>query len=157
MLTRWDPFDEMERLTGRIFGGGGERQRMFAPMVDVFEDDDNIELRAELPGLKPNEVEIDVTDNVLTLSGERKLEHDEEREGYRKIERSYGRFSRSFTLPRNIDTENIKAEMNEGVLSLTLPKREVQKARRIEVKAEKKLGEGGEKEKGKKKDVEVRA
>jgi HSP20 family protein len=130
---------------------------MFAPMVDVFEDDDNIELRAELPGLKPNEVEIDVTDNVLTLSGERKLEHDEEREGYRKIERSYGRFSRSFTLPRNVDTENIKAEMNEGVLSLTLPKREVQKARRIEVKAEKKLGEGGEKEKGKKKDVEVRA
>lgn len=156
MLTRWDPFDEMERLTGRFFGGGERRERMFAPMVDVFENDDSIELRAELPGLKPNEIEIDVTDNVLTLSGERKLEHDEEREGYRKIERSYGRFSRSFTLPRNIDTENIKAEMNEGVLSLTLPKREEQKARRIEVKAEKKLGEG-EKEKGKKKDVEVRA
>lgn len=155
MLTRWDPFDEMERLTGRFFGGG-ERQRMFAPMVDVFENDDSIELRAELPGIKPEEIEIDLTDNVLTLSGERKLEHDEEREGYRKIERSYGRFSRSFTLPRNVDQENIKAEMNEGVLSLCLPKREVQKARRIEVGGEGKLGEG-KKEEPQKKEVEVRA
>lgn len=156
MLTRWDPFDEMERLTGRFFGGG-ERQRMFAPMVDVFESDDSIELRAELPGIKPEEVEVDITDNVLTLSGERKLEHDEEREGYRKIERSYGRFSRSFTLPRNIDQDNIKAEMNHGVLSLTLPKREEQKARRIEVTGAGQLGEGEKKEEPKKKEVEVRA
>lgn len=132
MLTRWDPFDEMERLTSRFFGMP-ERPKMFAPVVDVFEKDDAIELRAELPGVKPEQIELDVTDNVLTLSGERKLEHEDEREGYRRIERSYGQFSRSFTLPPNIDKDNIKAEMNDGVLRLTLPKRETHRGRRIEV------------------------
>lgn len=151
MLTRWNPFEEMERLTGHVFGGR-DLERQFSPMVDIFESDDQIELRAELPGVKPEELEIDLTDNLLTLSGERKLEHDEEREGYRRIERSYGRFTRSFALPRHIDQENIKAEMNEGVLSLTIPKREAQKARRIEIgggqESRKRMDVGAESKKG---------
>lgn len=135
-ITRWDPFEEMERLTGRFLGGNEPKAgQVLAPAVDVFEDDDRIELKAELPGLKPEDVQIDVHDNVLTLSGERRLEREEDREGYRRIERSYGRFSRSFTLPRHVDQDNIRAEMREGVLSLTLPKREQQRGRRIDVQS----------------------
>ena len=142
MLTRWDPFDERERLTSRFFGErGSEPQRELSPAVDVFETDDHIEVRAELPGMKPENVQIDVSDGVLTLCGERKLEHEEEREGYRRIERSYGRFSRSFTLPKNVDQQNIAAEMNEGVLRLKLPKREEQQARRIQIGAGAREGE----------------
>lgn len=147
MLTRWDPFDEMDRLTGRFFRDSSREQRGFAPSVDIFENDGEIELRAELPGVKSEDVHLDVTDNVLTVSGERKLEHEEEREGYRRIERSYGKFTRSFTLPRNVDQENIRAEMREGILHVTLPKREEQKARRIEIgggKEEKKEVRKGE-------------
>lgn len=133
MLTRWDPFDEMERLTGRFFREPREEERGFAPRVDIFENDGEIELRAELPGVKAEDVHLDITDNVLTLSGERRLEHEEKREGYRRIERSYGSFSRSFTLPRNVSADQIRADMREGVLHVTLPKREEQKARRIQI------------------------
>lgn len=133
-LTRWDPFEEMERLTGRFLGGQEPRQQaMLAPAVDVFEDDDRIELRAELPGLSAEEVQIELHDGVLTLSGERRLDREEEREGYRRIERSFGRFTRSFTLPRHVDQDNVRAEMRNGVLCLTLPKREPQRGRRIDV------------------------
>lgn len=144
MLARWDPFDEMERLTSRFFGDRSRREeRELSPAVDVFEKDEEIELRVELPGLKPEEVQIDVTDGVLTVSGERKLEHDEEREGYRRIERSYGRFVRSFTLPQNVDQDDVQAAMEHGVLRLTLPKREVQRGRRIQIGAgEQKAAEG---------------
>ncbi len=157
MLTRWDPFDEMDRLTGRFFGERDRRmQRELSPAVDVFENDDQIELRVELPGMKPEDIQIDLSDDVLTLCGERKLEHDEEREGYRRIERSYGRVSRSFTLPKNVDQKNIAAEMKEGVLHLTLPKREEQQARRIQIGS----GEGAVRsvgvEKGEKKGVEAK-
>jgi HSP20 family protein len=141
-ITRWDPFEEMERLTGRLRGANEPRgSQLLAPAVDVFESDDRIEVTAELPGLKPEDIRIDLHDNVLTLSGERKLEKEEEREGYRRIERSYGQFTRSFTLPRHVDQDNIRAEMREGVLSLTLPKREQQRGRRIDVKSS---GEAGE-------------
>lgn len=137
MLTRWDPFGDIDRLTHRIFG---ERSNESFPnmgsalAVDVFETDGAIELRAEMPGLRPEDVKIDVTDNVLTLSGERRLENEEKREGYRRIERSYGSFTRSFTLPRHVDAENIQAELKDGVLHVCLPKKEEEKSRKIEVK-----------------------
>lgn len=135
MLARWDPLDEIERLTGRFFGDRRSRMEQLTPAVDVFEKDDAIELRVELPGIKAEDVEIDLTDNVLTLCGERKLEHEEEREGYRRIERSFGRFERSFTLPPNVSADDIQAEMSQGVLRLTLPKREEQRGRKIQIGA----------------------
>ena len=128
------------------------------PAVDVFEKDDAIELRVELPGIKAEDVEIDLTDNVLTLCGERKLEHEEEREGYRRIERSYGRFERSFTLPPNVSADDIQAEMSQGVLHLTLPKREAQRGRKIQIGAGAEGAEaGGKVEVEKKKKGERRA
>lgn len=147
-LRRWDPFEEMDRLTSRFLGGNEPQAgQMMAPAVDVFEDEDRLELKAELPGVKPEDVSIDVNDNVLTLSGERRLDREEEREGYRRIERSYGRFTRSFTLPRYVDQDNIRAEMREGILCLTLPKREQARGRRIDVQQ---MGEGESHEIGRK-------
>ena len=139
MLTRWDPFGEMERLTSRFFGSGEEGfvgRRNMQPWVDVYETDATIELRAELPGMKRGDVRVDISDNVLTISGERKLEHEEERDNYRRIERSYGQFSRSFTLPRTVDAENAKAELREGVLCVILQKREQPKTKQIAVAGE---------------------
>lgn len=134
MLARWDPFEEMDWLTRSFFGDGNRRmERELTPAVDVFETDEELELRVELPGMKPGDVQIDIRDGVLTVSGERRLEHDEEREGYRRIERSYGRFSRSFTLPRHVDQEKVEAQMESGVLRLSLPKREEQRGRRIQI------------------------
>jgi HSP20 family protein len=134
-LNRWDPFEEMERLTGRFMGPRDSRfAQVLSPAVDVFESDDRIEVKAELPGLNAKDIHIDINDNVLTLSGERHLDREEEREGYRRIERSYGRFARSFTLPRYVDQDNVRAEMRDGVLCLTLPKREQQRGRKIDVK-----------------------
>ncbi len=150
-LTRWDPFEEMERLTTRYFEPflHWRQGRQMTPAVDIFETDKNIELRVELPGLKPEDVKIDLSENTLTLSGERKLEHEEKREGYHRIERSFGSFSRSFTLPRNVDKESIQAEMKSGVLCLTLPKREAEKPQRISVRSLEEETREKEKEQGK--------
>jgi HSP20 family protein len=135
MLARWDPFEEMDRLTNRVFGEHpwffGRRSAQ--PVVDVFETDEAIELCAELPGMRAEDVKIDITDNVLSVSGERKLEKEENREGYRRIERSYGSFERSFTLPHNVDQDHINAELRDGVLRLTVPKREQPKPKRVEI------------------------
>jgi HSP20 family protein len=147
MLTRWDPFADIDRLTSRLFG---ERERRgllgmgtsIEPAVDVFETDGAIELRAEVPGLTAEDVHIDLNDNVLTLSGERRLQNDETREGYRRIERSYGRFERSFSLPRHVDPENIEASLSNGILVVKLPKREEEAKRTIGIKSE---GEGEKK------------
>jgi HSP20 family protein len=134
MLTRWDPFSDIDRISHRIFGERGS-QPGTSLAVDVFETEDEIELCCEMPGLKPEDVKIDVTDNVLTLTGERRLENEDKREGYRRIERTYGSFSRSFTLPRHVDAENIQAELTDGVLHVKLPKQEEEKSRKVEVKA----------------------
>ena len=145
MLARWDPFGEIDRLTSRLFGerrmAGFGLGAAMEPAVDVFETDDAIELVAEVPGMKQEDVHIDLRENVLTLSGERRLENEETREGYKRIERTYGRFERSFTLPRNVDAEHIQAELANGVLRLKLPKHEEEKTRTIEVKAVEAKGE----------------
>ena len=103
------------------------------PAIDVRETEDCFEFTAELPGLTKDEVEITIEDKVLTLSGERKFEGDEERNGYHRIERAYGSFSRSFTLPNEVDQEKVKAVFENGLLAVSIPKAEQVKPRKIEI------------------------
>ncbi len=133
MLTRWDPFAELSRLQNDLHRVRGEARLGFNPAVDIFEEEDAIVLSAELPGMKAEDVHVHVENQVLTLSGERKLEREEQKEGYHRVERSYGTFTRSFTLPKHVDAENIEAKLEDGVLRLRLPKRAPAERRRIEV------------------------
>jgi HSP20 family protein len=136
-LSRWDPFGEMQRITDQMFRPlfGGEERRTFAPAVDIYEDADAITVKAEVPGIKPEDVNISVENNVLTLSGERKLERSEEREGYHRIESSYGSFTRSFVLPESCNADEVEADMTEGILTLRIPKKAEIAPKRIPVKA----------------------
>jgi len=145
-IIRQDPFRDLLRLAGfdhpayRAEGPDLERgERMalstWTPHVDIFEDNEGILLKVELPEVAAKDVEILCEGNTLTLRGERKLEKSDQREGYTRIERSYGSFSRSFTLPTTIDLEHIAAETRDGVLRVTLPKRAETKPRQIKVQA----------------------
>jgi HSP20 family protein len=136
ILSRWDPFGEMQRLTDQVVRSwtGETPARSFAPAVDIYEDDDAIVVSAELAGVKPEDVHIDVENNVLTLSGERKLEREEKREGYHRIESLHGNFARSFALPDTADAEKVEADMNEGILTVRIPKKPETTHKRIEVK-----------------------
>lgn len=144
-LVRWNPFSELERVQremNRLFADTADRftgseapsLARWTPAVDIFEEDDRIVLTAELPGLRREDVRVDVEDRTMTISGERKLENDTRQENYSRIERVYGQFSRSFTLPQTVDAEKISAEMHEGVLRVIMLKREESKPRQIEVK-----------------------
>ena len=99
----------------------------------LYEKDGNIVLKAELPGVDPKDVDVRVENNLLTLRGERKFDNEVKRDSYHRVERAYGAFSRSFTLPNVVDTGNIKAEYRDGVLHMTLPKREEAKPRQIQI------------------------
>jgi HSP20 family protein len=126
----------MQRLTDQMFrawGAPAERQG-FAPAVDIFEDDDAITVRAELPGVNPEDVRIEVDNNVLTISGERKLEREEQREGYHRIESSYGVFTRSFALPESVDPTKVEAEIDQGILTVRIAKKPEVAPKRIQVK-----------------------
>ena len=105
----------------------------FVPAVDIREEEDKYILDAELPGMKKEDVHIEVKDGVLTLSGERKFENEEKRDDYTRIERSYGSYQRTFTLPDHVDEEKIEAAYSEGVLTIVLPKGEEAKPKQIEV------------------------
>ena len=136
MLTRFDPFAELNRLQDQMFRWNQtspSRELGFRPTVDIFEDEAAIKVTAELAGVKPDDVKIEVENNVLTLRGERKLEHEERAEGYHRVERSYGQFSRSFALPDTVDSEKIDAAFKDGVLKLTLPKRPAAQKKEIKV------------------------
>jgi HSP20 family protein len=136
LLTNWDPFSEMYRLQEEIGRrrGSDAGKLTFRPAVDIHEDAEAITLTAEVPGMKPDDIKVEVENDILTLSGERKLEHEENKENYHRIERSYGSFTRSFSLPDNVDTENVHAEKNDGVLTIKLMKKEKPAAKRIAVK-----------------------
>lgn len=134
MLSRWDPFSEISRLQGDLNRLWGESRAGFQPAVDIFEEEGAIVMKAEVPGMKAEDLHVNVENGVLTLSGERKLENEEQREGYHRIERSYGSFTRSFVLPKTVDGESIDASLDGGLLTLRLPKREAAQPRRIEVK-----------------------
>lgn len=145
-IVRYDPFrelrglqDEMNRLFSSTFSRSSSDEQMYGsawnPSVDIFENKDNIVLEAELPGLKPEDVDISIENNVLTISGERKFEKKDEGDNFHRVERSYGSFTRSFTLPPTVNAEDATAEFENGILHLTLAKREEAKPRRIEIKA----------------------
>lgn len=114
-------------------GGVGTLRDGWMPAVDVRETDDSFLFTAELPGLSKEEVSITFEDNVLTLAGERKFESEESKNEFRRIERSYGRFTRSFTLPREVDGEKVEAKYGSGILTVTVPKTEKSKPRKIEI------------------------
>lgn len=136
-LSRWDPFGEMQRLTEQMLRGWGDLEgRAFAPAVDVYEDADAIYLKAELPGIKADDVSIDVENHVLTIRGQRRLEREDKREGYRRIESSYGAFTRSFALPESAVTDKVEAEMEDGLLKLRIPKEAEATTKRITVKSQ---------------------
>lgn len=147
-IVRWEPFrdlvslqDRMNRLFDESFrgvsrGAGEEDWALggsWAPAVDIFEHEGNIVLKAELPGVDSKDVDVRVENNVLTLRGERKFDSEVKKESYHRVERAYGAFSRSFTLPTVVDTDHIKAEFKDGVLRLTLPKREEAKPKQITI------------------------
>jgi HSP20 family protein len=129
MLVRWTPFNEMTRLQQNLDSlfGTATRERVsgFTPSVDVTEDDQKHELHADLPGVKLEDLDIQVDKNVLTIKGERKLE--------KKGERVAGAFSRAFTLPKHVDVEKIGASLKDGVLTVTLPKRPEAQPRQIKI------------------------
>lgn len=108
-------------------------RRTWLPAVDIVETEDAFVATADLPGLKKGDIDVSIEDSVLTVSGERKFENAEEKGTYRRVERSYGTFRRSFTLPRSVDAGKVEAKFKDGVLSLTLPKSEVAKGRKIAV------------------------
>jgi HSP20 family protein len=143
-IVKYDPFrelrnlqDDMTRLFTGVSPSGFNREEMmhgaWSPSVDIYEEKDNLVLEAELPGMKRDDFELTIENNVITLSGERKFEKKTEGDNYHRVERSYGSFTRSFTLPQNVTADGAKAEFNNGILNVTLPKREETKARKIEV------------------------
>ena len=137
MLVRWDPFEEMNRLHDHFFSGKGLSKQAFRVAVDIREEDDAFYVDAEVPGLSVEEIKVDVEKNVLTLSGERNFEKEETKDKYRRVERQYGSFTRSFSLPETVDAENISADLEAGVLQLRLPKKEAPTPRKISVNASK--------------------
>ncbi len=108
-------------------------RRTWLPAVDIYENDDAFVATADLPGLKKDDIDVSIEDNVLTVSGERKFEHSEEKGTFRRVERSYGTFRRSFTLPRGVEPAKVEARFEDGVLTLSLPKSDVAKSRKIAV------------------------
>jgi len=152
MLTRWEPFgsirrrgnvwnelttmqQEMNRLFDEFFG---EQRTEFGesawlPVVDVSENEAELSVRAELPGMTQEDIELNLQDNVLTITGEKKKDIQQDKENFHRIERSFGSFRRSFTLPCSVKSEEISASFKDGVLKITLPKKEEAKPQKIEV------------------------
>ena len=147
-IVRYDPFrdlrtlqEEVNRLFStnltRAFGDDeGIGRGAWAPSVDIYENKDQIVLEAELPGMKQEDFDLTIENNVITLRGERRFEKTDESDNYHRVERSYGAFTRSFTLPQTVSADEAHAEYSNGVLRVTLPKREETKSRRIEVTGE---------------------
>src|SRR5919201_6547683 len=142
--TRWDPFrdlmsiqNELNRLFGRTWSSGEETESAGAwvPALDVYETGDRYVVSVELPGIDPDAVEVSVEDSTLTIKGERQFTYkDVNDDQFRRIERRYGAFSRSLTLPQTADSENVSASFDRGVLTIEVPKREEAKPRKIVVK-----------------------
>lgn len=136
MLSRFDPFAELSRLSDEFRNSRGDRRGFnFQPAVDIYEDKESIVVKAELPGVKAEDVNVNVEKNVLTISGERKLHKEDNKDGYHRIETAYGTFTRSFSLPSTLDSDTIDARLEEGILTLKLRKKAQAQPKRIEVKA----------------------
>jgi HSP20 family protein len=141
-IVRWDPVRELDSLQSdmnRLFDGffgdraGSGQHRRWIPAMDLVETEDHLVLRADLPGIREEDVNIEIKDGALTVSGERKSEHEEKGEGFFRVERSFGSFSRSMTLPQGIDTDAVSAQFDRGVLEVKIPKPEERKPTRVEI------------------------
>jgi HSP20 family protein len=144
-LVRWDPFREMAVLQDRVnrlfedFFGREEKGGLVAtgwsPLADLREEPDEFVATVELPGVPRENIQVEVMNNLLTVCGERKFEHEDRRDRYHRIERAYGRFHRSWQLPSTVDSDKVTAEYQDGVLTVHLPKSEAARPKQIEVKA----------------------
>lgn len=145
-LMRWEPYrdaatlqDRLNRAFGPAFGRSERSDEMnlaaWAPPVDITEEKDRIVITAELPGFQEDQIEIQSENGMLTLRGERKFEDEHDGKSYHRVERSYGQFVRTFSLPNNVDRERIKADFSNGLLRVELPKREDAKPRTIKITA----------------------
>ena len=140
-LVRWEPARELDTLQGEMnrlfdnfFGGPANgRARRWVPAMDLVETEDALVLRADLPGLERDDVAIEIKDNVLTVSGERKSEHTENADGYYRVERAFGSFSRSLSLPDGVNAGQVEANFDKGVLEVRIPKPEERKPHRVEI------------------------
>src|SRR5229473_2481517 len=144
LITRYDPFrefvtlqDRMNRLFRDPRGPEGHDESLtttaFAPPVDVYEDEHNITLKIEVPGIDEKEIDVRIENNTLTVHGERKFEKEEKEENYRRVERQYGSFTRSFTLPTTVDAEKVQAHYDKGILKVQLAKKAEAKPKQIKV------------------------
>ena len=144
MITRWDPVrefvtlqDRMNRLFRDPRGPEGQDESLtttaFAPPVDIYEDEHNITLKIEVPGIDEKDINVNVENNTLTVRGERKFEQEEKEENFRRVERQYGSFTRTFTLPQTVDSEKIQANYDKGVLKIELAKKAEAKPKQIKV------------------------
>lgn len=140
-LNRWEPFREnsgLESQVNRLFNEFFSRSQesnltSWAPAVDIMENEHELIVKADLPDIKPEELDIRVENNILTIRGERKFEKKVDEKNYLRVERSYGSFARSFSLANTVNSEAIKADYKDGVLTLTIPKREEAKPKQIKV------------------------
>lgn len=151
MLTRWEPRNEMtfNRNLNRVFddffgrslqqrGDEGSLCGNWVPAVNIVENGNGLEISVDLPGMDPKNVEVTVEDGVLSISGERSFNKEDENDTFHRVERSYGSFERRFTVPTTIDAAKIEARFKNGVMTLSLPKREESKPKAIKVKVESK-------------------
>jgi HSP20 family protein len=141
MITRFDPFRELatfQNTLNRVLQTSGASDELlttgsFIPPVDIYEDEHSISLRLEVPGVKESDLDIRMENNTLTVRGERKFETEEKEENFHRIERRYGSFSRSFTLPNTVDAENVKADYKDGLLTIQLSKRAEARPKQIKL------------------------
>ncbi len=144
VLTRFEPFRDFSTLQDRInrvfrdsYPGQGQDESLststFAPAVDVYEDEHQVTLKIEVPGIDEKDIDVRVENNTLTVHGERKIDKEEKEENYRRVERQYGSFTRTFTLPTTVDTEKVSANYDKGVLKVALPKKAEAKPKQIKV------------------------
>jgi HSP20 family protein len=147
LLTRWEPFREfsamqdrmnrMNRLFRESYGPEGPEEALtttsFAPPVDIYEDEHTITLKMEVPGIEEKDIDVRIENNTLTVHGERKFEKEEKEENFRRVERQYGSFTRSFTLPSSVDTGQVSADYEKGVLKIKLAKKAEAKPKQIKV------------------------
>jgi HSP20 family protein len=141
-LVRWDPIRELDSLQGdmnrlfdRFFEGRAANgtSRRWIPAMDLVETDDSLVLRGDLPGMTEDDVDIEIKDNILTVSGERKSESEQSGEGYHRVERAFGSFSRSLTLPQGVDAGRVEAKFENGVLEVRIPKPAEAKPTRVQI------------------------
>jgi HSP20 family protein len=140
-LIKWDPFRELNILPGRFgtFLGKDWEKAMstteWNPSVDIFENENEIVVKAELPGMNAKDIDVRIENNVLMLKGERRFEKETKEENYHRVEREYGSFSRSFSLPMAVREDKVTAEYKDGVLKIVLPKKEEVKPKSIKIEA----------------------